>query len=85
MHGGNAVKFWVDLGNERAEMQLFGELARVEIAHRRRLDFEAMRDSLWFAGGNLDLKMGGPAVDITASPFSRRGISAAGRPSGRSW
>ena len=39
VHRRNAVQFRVDLGNERAEMQLLGELAGVEIAHRRRLDF----------------------------------------------
>ncbi len=39
---------------------------------RRRLDFEALRDSLLFVAGKLDGKMGGPAVDITAAPFSGR-------------
>lgn len=41
-------------------------------ANRRRLDLEAMRDALLFVSGNLDLKHGGPAVDITRSPFSGR-------------
>ncbi|MSQ96100.1 MAG: DUF1553 domain-containing protein [Gemmataceae bacterium] len=41
-------------------------------ANRRRLDFEAMRDSLLAVSGQLDLKMGGPAVDITTTPFSKR-------------
>ena len=41
-------------------------------AHRRRLDLEAMRDALLFVSGRLDLKQGGPAVDITKSPFSGR-------------
>ena len=29
-------------GHERAEMQLFGELAGVEISHRRRFDFRRL-------------------------------------------
>jgi hypothetical protein len=37
-------------------------------AHRRRLDFEAMRDALLAVAGNLDSRMGGPAVDIIAGP-----------------
>jgi hypothetical protein len=41
-------------------------------AHRRRLDLEAMRDAMLFVSGNLDHKAGGPAVDITKSPFSGR-------------
>ena len=41
-------------------------------ANGRRLDFEAMRDSLLAASGRLDPKIGGPAVDILASPFPRR-------------
>src|SRR5262249_26240202 len=40
--------------------------------NRRRLDFEALRDGLLAASGKLDLKMGGPAVDIVAAPFSGR-------------
>src|SRR5262249_30008799 len=39
---------------------------------RRRLDFEALRDSLLFVSGKLDLRMGGAAVDITAAPCSGR-------------
>jgi Protein of unknown function (DUF1553)/Protein of unknown function (DUF1549)/Planctomycete cytochrome C len=39
---------------------------------RQRLDFEALRDSLLFVSGKLDLKMGGAAVDITTTPFSGR-------------
>ncbi len=41
-------------------------------ANRRRLDFEALRDALLAAGGNLDLKVGGPPVDILARPFASR-------------
>jgi hypothetical protein len=39
---------------------------------RRRLDFEALRDSLLAVSGGLDPKMGGKAVDILTSPFSGR-------------
>ena len=41
-------------------------------ARIRRLDFEAMRDSILAAAGNLDPKMGGRAVEITAPPFTNR-------------
>lgn len=40
--------------------------------NRRRLDFEAMRDSLLAAAGTLDRSIGGPAVDITQQPYSTR-------------
>jgi len=40
--------------------------------NRRRLDFEAMRDSLLAASQELDLTMGGPSVEIAAPPFSTR-------------
>ncbi len=40
--------------------------------NRRRLDFEAMRDSLLAASGKLDLVTGGRAVDITTEPFATR-------------
>ena len=39
MHCGNAAQFRIDLRNKRAELQLFRELARVEIANRARLNF----------------------------------------------
>jgi hypothetical protein len=39
---------------------------------RRRLDFEAMRDSLLFVSGRLDLTVGGPSVDIAADPLNKR-------------
>jgi hypothetical protein len=41
-------------------------------ANRRRLDFEAMRDALLAAGGNLDLKIGGKPEDILTQPFATR-------------
>ena len=40
--------------------------------NRRRLDFEAMRDAILAAAGQIDLTMGGPSVDITAEPFPLR-------------
>jgi hypothetical protein len=40
--------------------------------NRQRLDFEATRDTLLAVAGNLDPKMGGHAVDITADPSPPR-------------
>jgi hypothetical protein len=40
--------------------------------NRRRLDFEAMRDTLLAASGKLDPALGGLPVDITKEPFSGR-------------
>src|SRR5207302_5299893 len=40
--------------------------------NRRRLDFEAMRDALLAASGRLERTAGGPAVDLTAAPFTGR-------------
>ena len=40
--------------------------------NRRRLDFEALRDSLLWASGKLDATLGGPAVDIQQQPFITR-------------
>ncbi len=40
--------------------------------NRRRLDFEATRDSLLCVAGKLDPAMGGRPVEITAQPFPRR-------------
>src|SRR4051794_2247083 len=41
-------------------------------ANRRRLDLEALRDSLLMVAGRLDEKMGGPSVSLTDPPFSNR-------------
>jgi hypothetical protein len=41
-------------------------------ANRRRLDFEAMRDSLLAAAGELDEKIGGRAVELMKEPFAKR-------------
>jgi hypothetical protein len=40
--------------------------------NRKRLDFEAMRDSLLAASGKIDLTVGGKSVDILAQPFTPR-------------
>lgn len=40
--------------------------------NRRRLDWEALRDSLIAVSGKLDTTMGGPAVELNRSPFSYR-------------
>ncbi len=40
--------------------------------NRRRLDWEALRDSLLAVTGKLDLTMGGPPVNQTSEPFSTR-------------
>jgi hypothetical protein len=40
--------------------------------NRRRLDFEALRDSFLAVSGRLDTKMGGKPVDLFKQPFSMR-------------
>lgn len=40
--------------------------------NRRRLDFEALRDSALLVSGSLDETRGGPSVDLLTAPFSRR-------------
>ncbi len=39
---------------------------------RIRLDFEAMRDSILNASGQMDAKLGGPSVDILNAPYTKR-------------
>jgi hypothetical protein len=41
-------------------------------AHRQRLDFEAMRDTMLAVAGRLDAKAGGRPVDLVAEPLCRR-------------
>jgi hypothetical protein len=41
-------------------------------ANRRRIDFEALRDSLLAAAGRLDTKLNGRSIDIWAQPYSTR-------------
>lgn len=40
--------------------------------NRRRLDFEAQRDSLLAVAGRLEVKMGGAPVELTTQPFNPR-------------
>ena len=40
--------------------------------NRRRLDFEALRDSLLAAAGQLDSTMGGHSVELSTPPFAKR-------------
>ncbi len=40
--------------------------------NRRRLDWEALRDSLLAVSGQFDLTIGGPAVNLFPTPFSTR-------------
>ncbi|MEA3211837.1 MAG: hypothetical protein QOE70_4894 [Chthoniobacter sp.] len=40
--------------------------------NRRRLDFEALRDSLLACAGQLDLAVGGRGVELSKPPFARR-------------
>ena len=40
--------------------------------NRRRLDFEALRDTILDIGGKLDLTMGGASVRLNSEPYSRR-------------
>lgn len=40
--------------------------------NRHRLSWEALRDSLLFVSGNLDLRIGGRSVDITKKPYAKR-------------
>src|SRR5262249_49554923 len=41
-------------------------------ANRRRLDLEAMRDTMLSVSGRLDPKLGGRPVDIVGDPLNRR-------------
>src|SRR4030095_9984690 len=40
--------------------------------NRKRLDFEATRDSLLVCAGQLDRKIGGKSVDVVTPPYSKR-------------
>jgi cytochrome c553 len=55
-----------DIAQRDPENRLFSH------ANRRRLDYEAMRDSVLAVSDQLDATIGGRPVDITARPFSRR-------------
>jgi hypothetical protein len=47
-------------------------------AERRRLTAEALRDSMLWAAGNLDLRLGGPSFRCTISPEALEGLSRKG-------
>jgi cytochrome c553 len=55
---------------EKAKIDSFNRLLWRQNLHR--LDFEALRDSLLFMGGQLDLTMGGHPVNIESEPYSQR-------------
>jgi hypothetical protein len=57
--------------SEKAQ-QIDAENRLISHQNRQRLDFEAMRDSLLFASGQLDPAIGGRPVDILNQPFSHR-------------
>jgi hypothetical protein len=59
------------IASEKAQ-QIDSENRLISHQSRQRLDFEAMRDSLLFASGQLDPTIGGRAVDILNQPFSHR-------------
>jgi hypothetical protein len=56
----------VDVAARDAENRLVWRM------NRRRIDWEASRDALLAAAGDMDRTIGGPAVEITAQPFSLR-------------
>ena len=61
-----AVRFAAAARRKERENRLLSRM------NRRRLDFEALRDSLLTVTGQLDTTMGGPSVEITSAPFSGR-------------
>jgi len=42
MHGRNAMQFWIDFRNKRAEMQLLGELPGLELSNRSSLNLRGI-------------------------------------------
>jgi hypothetical protein len=59
-----------DLRNDAAQIDPDNRL--LWRMNRRRLDFEAMRDSLLAVAGQLDTTMGGRPVDLTAAKYAKR-------------
>jgi len=43
MHGRDAMQFWIDFRDKRAEVQLLGELPGIEISNRSGLNFRWIR------------------------------------------
>jgi cytochrome c553 len=60
-----------DAANPRASM-LDPENRLLWRQNRQRLDLEALRDSLLAVAGQLDTTQGGPAVELTTAPYTRR-------------
>ncbi len=58
--------------NPSADAKIDPDNARLWHFNRQRLDFEGMRDSLLVVSGDLDLRMGGRAVDLTTPPYTTR-------------
>ncbi len=58
--------------NQSADAKIDPDNARLWHFNRQRLDFESMRDALLVVGGDLDPRMGGRAVDLTAQPYTTR-------------
>jgi hypothetical protein len=71
---GSSVQFSVFSGKRRETEYRTLNTENFLLAHfpRRRLDLEAMRDSLLFISGQLDLAMGGRPVDVAADPLNCR-------------
>jgi hypothetical protein len=59
-------------GNSREAAEIDPENRLLWHMNPRRLDFEAMRDSLLTVAGKIDLTIGGRSIDILAEPFSAR-------------
>ena len=53
-------------------MQVDADNRLLSHQNRQRLDFEALRDSVLFAAGRLDVSLGGKSVDLLAQPATRR-------------
>jgi hypothetical protein len=60
------------VGLAAAARQLDPDNALLGRMNRRRLDWEALRDSLLAVSGQLDSTLGGPSVDLFKPPFSSR-------------
>jgi hypothetical protein len=56
----------------RSALEIDPENRLLARASRRRLDFESMRDAMLAVAGNLDESVGGRAVELGASPLTRR-------------
>jgi hypothetical protein len=59
-------------GTDRATVEADPENRLVSRQTRRRLDFEAMRDTLLRVAGRLDFSMGGHGVEITTADYAVR-------------